>query len=99
MAERSQTADEIFLPAAYSLLLLDTVRSWGVTEHELLAPFGLREKDVSAPHARLSLGTVQEMVRKARDMTHEPGLGILIGLNTRANTYGYLSFAAMSASS
>jgi AraC-like DNA-binding protein len=99
MAEWSQSADEIFLPAAYSLLLLDTVRSWGVTEDDLLTPFGLEEREVSAPNARLPLRIVQEMIRKARYLTQEPGLGILVGLNTRANTYGFLSFAAMSASS
>jgi AraC-like DNA-binding protein len=99
MAERSQDAEAFFLPAAYALLLLDTVRSWGITEDDLLVPFGLGEKDVSAPNARLPLGTIQDMVRRARDLTREPGLGILIGLNTRANTYGFLSFAAMSASS
>ena len=88
-----------FLPASYAVLLLDSVRSWGIAANDLLVPFGIDENEVSAPNAQLSLDTVRSMVRRARELTQEPGLGILIDLNTRPNSSGYLSFAAMSASS
>jgi AraC-like DNA-binding protein len=37
------------------------------------------------------------VIRRARMLTDEPGLGMLVRLRTRTNTYGYLSFATMSA--
>jgi AraC-like DNA-binding protein len=90
-------ASEPFLPGSYALLVLSIVRRWGVTAETLLGPFGLDEAALEAPEARLPVGLTREIVARARELTGEAGLGVLIGLETHTNTYGFLSFATMSA--
>jgi AraC-like DNA-binding protein len=89
--------NEPFLTAAYVLHVLALTRRWGITSDELLAEFGLDEQQLEVPDAMLSISTICEVLRRARLLTGEPGIGILFGLNTRASTYGYLTFATMCA--
>jgi len=87
------------LPGAYALHVLALARRWGVTAAQLLSEFGLDERGLEAPDSRVPIPLVSSIVQRARQLTNEPGLGILMGLETRVNTYGYLSFASMCAAS
>jgi AraC-like DNA-binding protein len=87
----------LFMSASYAFLVLDVVRRWGITPHELLGKLGLDESTIEAPGARLTASETAALVRRAMMLTEEPGLGILIGLVTHTNSYGYLSFASQSA--
>jgi AraC-like DNA-binding protein len=101
VVSRSSTPppSEPFLPGSYGLQVVSIARRWGIESGVLLDGIGVDEVELEAPGAIVPLSTMSELVRRARSLTNEPGLGILIGLETRPNTYGYLSFAAMSAAS
>ena len=51
------------------------------------------------PAGRLPLSTWGGLLERARTLTGEPGLGFYLALQKRISGYGYLGFAAMSASS
>ena len=87
------------VPAAYAEQLVRLVARWKVEPDDLLAGLGLTEGAVQEPHRRLSLPTYCALIERARSLTGEPGLGFYLGLQKRASAYGYLGFAAMSASS
>ena len=99
MSIRNPDADpsELYMSAAWVFLLLNAVRPWGVTACDLLDELGLDESLVEEPDARLSPAQVIALVRRARQLTKEPGLGIWLGIATHANTFGYVSFASQSA--
>ena len=102
MPSRSPTEADlsaIFLPGSYALQILAITRRWGVTPEELLRELGLDERELEVPDSRVPLTTIASLIRRARLLTGEAGLGILFGLQTRVTTYGYLTFAAMSAAS
>ncbi len=88
---------EFSMPASTILLLHDAVRPWGVKLHHLLSVIGLDERTVEAPEKRISMAQSAALVRRARGLTNEPGLGILIGLLIHPNSFGDLSFASQSA--
>jgi AraC-like DNA-binding protein len=90
-AEPHTVAAGLFFP------LIEVVKHWGVTSDELLGPFGLRETDVSEPHARLPYSLHIAILDRARTLTGEPALGIFWGLQIRASVFGYLGFATTSA--
>lgn len=98
MTPQSSTALHT-VPAAYAEQLVQLVRRWEVTAADLLSGSGLSEADAQDPHGRLSLETFTLLVERARALTAEPGLGFYLGLQKRLSMYGYLGFAAMSASS
>jgi AraC-like DNA-binding protein len=89
--EQHTVAAGLFYP------LVELVKHWGVTAEELLLPFGLRETDVSEPHARLPHSLHLAIIDRARTLTGEPALGIFWGLQIRASVFGYLGFATSSA--
>jgi AraC-like DNA-binding protein len=99
MSTRNASAapNELYISAAYAFLVLDVVRRWGVTAQDLLSGIGLDERTIESPDARLSVDQVAALIGRARALTNEPGLGILIGLVTHTNTFGFLSFASQSA--
>lgn len=86
------------LPAAHALHLAELVARWAVTADELFAGLDLRPEGLAEPGARIPLATVVALVERARALTREPALGLHIGLQMRASVYGFLGFAAMSAS-
>jgi AraC-like DNA-binding protein len=84
-------------PAAHALQLVTLARRFGVTAEDLLRESGLSERDLEAPNARISVGTLRDLSERARTLTAEPGIGFYLGLPKRLSMYGYLGFAAMSA--
>ncbi len=86
-----------FLAGSYALHMLELTERWGVTSKELFDGLGLQPLELEAPDSKVPISVMIEVIRRARSLTGEDGLGILFGLHTRANTYGYLTFAAMCA--
>jgi AraC-like DNA-binding protein len=91
-------ADRHSVPAAYAGQLIELAKRWGVTAADLLAGSGVSEADAHDPYGRLALPTFSALSERARLLTGEPGLGFYLGLQKRISMYGYLGFAAMSAS-
>ena len=87
------------VPIAYAEQLVQLVRRWDIAADDLLSAIGLREKDLEQPQRRLGLVAFGTLIEHARELTGEPGLGFYLGLQKRISAYGYLGFAAMSASS
>lgn len=85
-------------PALQALQLIELVKRWNVAPDELLRPFRLEEKALEDPQARLPLETMRELLERARSLTGEPGLGYYLGLQKRISFYGFVGYAAMSAS-
>ncbi len=92
------STQEYSVPASYAEQLVQLVRRWNVLPGELLGGVGLSEEAVQDPGGRLPLSTYGALLERARTLTGEPGLGFYIGLQKRMSGYGYLGFAAMSAS-
>jgi AraC-like DNA-binding protein len=90
-AEQHTVAAGLFFP------LVELVKHWGVTSEELFRPFGVREEEVSEPHARMPHALHVAILDRARALTGEPALGIFWGLQIRASVFGFMGFATASA--
>ena len=88
---------EPFVATSTAFLLHAALRQWGVTFQELLEVIDVDERDLEQPGARLSVEDCTALIRRARELTNAAGLGILMGLSTHPNTYGFLSLASQSA--
>ena len=88
---------ESFVAATTAFLLHKALQPWGVTLHELLDVIEVDERALEQPGAQLSVKDTAALVRRARELSNEPGLGIFMGLLTHPNTYGFLSLASQSA--
>lgn len=86
------------LPATQVLSLIELIKRWDVSAGALLAPFGLEEAMLEKPDARLPTELMREILERARALTGEPGLGYYLGLQKRVSFYGFVGYAAMSAS-
>jgi AraC-like DNA-binding protein len=77
---------------------MDVAKRWHVRSEDLLAEVSLSE-NLDNPFERLPVATMCLLLERARSLMGEPGLGYHLGLQTRTTLYGYLGFAALSASS
>jgi AraC-like DNA-binding protein len=93
------SAEKHWVPASHADQLVQLARRWNVTACDLLSGLGLTEAAVQDPSGRLSAATYAAILERARTLTGEPGLGFYLGLQKRVTAYGYLGFAAMTASS
>ncbi len=82
----------------HALHLAEVAARYGVTSSQLFSVAGLREVDLSEPEERLPVPVVTQLIERARVLTGEPAIGILLGLQMRISAHGYLGFAAMVAS-
>jgi Arabinose-binding domain of AraC transcription regulator, N-term len=90
-------ADQHTVAAGLFFPLMALVKPWGITSEDLFSPFGIREQDVSEPHARLPYSLHLAVLARARALTAEPALGVFWGLQIRLSVFGYLGFATTSA--
>lgn len=99
MSIRSPHTDptEFYLATSTAFLLHTALRPWGVTLRELLDVIEVDERELEQPGTRLSVKDGAALIRRARELTNEPGVGILMGVLTHPNTYGFLSLASQSA--
>jgi AraC-like DNA-binding protein len=87
------------VPVALASQLVRLLKRWQISPDDFLSGVGLPAAILEQPHERLPIATMCALLERARDLTGEPGLGYHLGLQTRATLYGYLGFAALSASS
>src|ERR1019366_247144 len=96
---RMSAPDEPFtLPAVHALHLAEVVKSLGTPQNELFGPLGLDPEGLAVPGARIEVPAFAALVTRARKVTGNDAIGILLGLQMRASAHGYLGFAAMTAS-
>ncbi len=86
------------IPAVHALHLADVAERFGADRTALFAGLVADEGALADPRERISARTVEALVERARELTHEPGLGFSLGLQMRISAHGYLGFAAMVAS-
>jgi AraC-like DNA-binding protein len=98
MSESSTSGHQHTVPIALVSQLTQLVKRWDVRPADLMAAVGLEERILEDPFLRIPVPTMCALLEQARTMTGEPGLGYYLGLHTRATLYGYLGFAALSAS-
>lgn len=89
---------EAFIPAIHALHLAEVTSRYGVSCAQLLAGSGLSESDLSEPDETISIAVAERLVERARTLTGEPAIGLLLGMQMRISAHGYLGFAAMVAS-
>ncbi|HKP57480.1 MAG TPA: AraC family transcriptional regulator [Polyangiales bacterium] len=87
------------LPGSQVLQLVEVLTFWDIDTAELLADTPVSIRQLEEPQARISLADFNHIVARARRLTGEPALGIFMGLRRRVTMYGFLGFAALSASS
>jgi AraC-like DNA-binding protein len=87
------------VPVSLAAQLVGFVERWHIPADELLEGSGLAEATLQDPLRRLPATTMNALLERARLLTGEPGLGYYLALQKRVSTYGYLGFAAASASS
>lgn len=84
------------VPASWIALLASIAAQHAVSADRLLLG-RLTPKQLVDPNERVSLALLVELVERARVLTREPGLGILLGRQTRATLWGSVGFATLSA--
>lgn len=90
--------DDVELAGAYAFELVSLCDRLGVPADALLAGTGLTLTQLQAPGSRLSLATCAVLIERARRLTGQPALAILLGMQMRLSWHGFLGFAAMTAS-
>lgn len=79
----------------YVNLILETVARFGVTKEELLEGSTLTSEDLERTDKRVDYFAFSYLLNRALKLTHEPGLGFLLGMQMRVSTHGMLGYAAM----
>lgn len=85
------------VPGAYAHQLVQLVARWDVSEESLLEGLDRSAVALDDPNTRISISAFDELVRRARALTNEPGLGFYMGMQLRILSHGYLGVAAMAA--
>jgi AraC-like DNA-binding protein len=85
------------VPGAQALEFLDVLRPWRIPTAELLEPLGLSEAQLEEPGTRIPVEVMNALVVHGRARSHEPGIGVYMGLHRRLSNYGFLGLAAMHA--
>jgi len=98
MAATPDPEQPFTLPAVHALHLAEVVKGLGTPSEELFGPLGLDPAALAVPGARMTVAAFAELVARARGVTGNEAIGILLGLQMRASAHGYLGFAAMTAS-
>jgi AraC-like DNA-binding protein len=90
-------AGEHGLPGTYLLHLASLAERWGLDERELFEGTDLSKAALADPALEVPLPLAVSFAERVRRLTREPGIGILLGLQTYTTAHGYLGFAVMSA--
>ena len=78
---------------AHAVHLIEVVKRWHVSAHDLFEGTGLTHEALDEPRAQLPVPIMVTLLERARRLTGEPAIGLHIGLHTRATLYGHLGFA------
>lgn len=89
--------DTTALPANYVLQIADMTGPMGLSAEDLFAAAGVTREQMAAPNARVPLTVANDMLKRAIQITGQPALGVLAGLQMKISHHGYIGFAAMTA--
>lgn len=82
------------IPAIHAVQLADVL---GLPAEELFAGTELTRDTATHHGARMSVAELERVVARARELSGEPALGLLVGLGMRVSGHGDLGFAVMTA--
>jgi AraC-like DNA-binding protein len=85
------------LPAVHALHLADAVRACNGPHELLLEELGQTRDALSEPSARIGIERYIALCERAVELTGEPGLGFVLGVQAQFSRFGSLGFAVMSA--
>ncbi len=83
-------------PAVHALDLAEVLGVLGIEAKALFRDI-VDPDALAAPEARLDYDVLLKLVHRARELSGQPGIGFLLGLQMRIPAHGYLGFAAMTA--
>lgn len=89
--------DTTALPANYVLQVADLLVPMGIPAEALFQAAGVTRAQLAAPNARVPLTVANDMLKRAIELSHQPALGVLAGLQMKISHHGYIGFAAMTA--
>jgi len=89
--------ETVELPGSYAYELVALCARWNVDPGAVLEGTGLTVQALKDPATRLSLPACAALVSRARELTGEPALAFMMGLQMRVSWHGFLGFAAMTA--
>jgi AraC-like DNA-binding protein len=92
-------SDSFSLSAGHALHVVELLKKRGIAPDRLLEKLGLSEPMLADPMARLGVDAIERLITDARSLAGEPGLGMVLGQQTRVTSFGYIGFAALSAPS
>ena len=87
------------VPAAWVAHIASVVAPFNVSRERLLEGQAITVRELADPGVRVSVETLVELIERARTLTREPGIGVHLGLQTRATLWGNLGFATLAAPS
>jgi AraC-like DNA-binding protein len=90
-------AFEPSLPAVHALHLAEAVRACSGPPDLLLEELGQTRDALSEPSARIGIGRYIALCERAIELSGEPGLGFVLGVQAQFSRFGSLGFAVMSA--
>jgi AraC-like DNA-binding protein len=85
------------LPAVHLLHLVELLERYSVSQESLFAGLPVDAAQLGEPSARLDIDLVNVLIARARALSGEPGIGVLLGMQMRVSAHGFLGFAAMTA--
>lgn len=83
------------VPGTYICLLADVVSRWDISTAQLLEGTEITPSQLQEPIWHVSAKTAAQIIRRAVELTQEPGLGFHIGMQMTITCHGLLGFAAM----
>ncbi len=81
--------------AFYVNLLLETAGRFGIAAETLLVDTGLDATLLRQPDQRIDYHAFDALIQRAIELTGEPGLGFLMGMQMKVSNHGLLGYAAM----
>lgn len=85
------------LPGGYAREIVELCARFGVKKERLAEGLDPPLATLTDPSTRVELPEFLRLVRRAEELTGEPGLAFYLGLHMRASWHGFLGFAAMTA--
>jgi len=95
---RYQGDNEPSIRGAYAVQIANVAKRFGATSKELFDGFPLSEDELSKRGASMPVSDFLRFVRRARELTGEPGLAIHFGMAITVTSHGILSLALLAAS-
>jgi len=83
------------LPGTYVSLMADVVQKLNISAEQLLEGSGVGVEQLSEPFWYLDFDVFNNLLNRAVELTHEPALGVYLGLQMTVSCHGSVGLAAM----